>query len=532
MTRYAIVADLNRCVGCQTCTSACKHANATAPGIEWRKVLDFEVGEFPDVRRAFLPVGCMHCDEPPCLDVCPSTATLKRADGIVTIDYDICIGCAYCAVACPYQARFRVDKPSAAYGGKPMRHEAQREDPRRISVAQKCTFCVDKIDAGLAAGLTPGTDADATPACVNSCIANALSFGDIEDAESNVSILLRENRHFRMHEDLGTGPGIYYLYDGDTGGHQAIDPTPTTATATAPPMVAEPAGLGRVSPVLQTSWDWRAAGNFIFGGTGAGLMASAVLMGFLAPTIWLGLFVALAFTGAGLFCVWLEIGRPWRFLNVFRHPARSWMTREALIALPYFAFGGLGWLLHSPTLGVLAVLSGLAFVYAQGRILRAARGIPAWRQKEIVPLIVVTGLTEGAGLFSLFALFGGFGTYQLNILTTALFVLVVIRFLLWRRYRSALGRIGAPVGALRAFDALQPGLSGGNQGVLLALLAAALVYPVALPVAGLISLVTGWGFKFGLITRAAFNQGYAINRMPARGAGASAPGIKPGWKRA
>jgi len=164
MTRYAIVADLNRCVGCQTCTSACKHANATAPGIQWRKVLDFEVGEFPDVSRAFLPVGCMHCDEPPCMDVCPTTATQKRDDGIVTIDYDKCIGCAYCAVACPYQARYRVDKPASAYGGKAMRHEALLEDPSRIGVAQKCTMCVDLIDEGQAKGLVPGIDAAATPA--------------------------------------------------------------------------------------------------------------------------------------------------------------------------------------------------------------------------------------------------------------------------------------------------------------------------------------------------------------------------------
>ena len=163
MTRWAIVADLNRCVGCQTCTAACKHANNTAPDVQWRKVLDFETGEFPDVRRAFVPVGCMHCEEPSCMDVCPSTATFKREDGIVGINYDICLGCAYCAVACPYQARFRVDEPAAAFGKNlRMRHETKREDPARLSVAQKCTLCVDRIDEGLAAAdkvmvLTDGT---------------------------------------------------------------------------------------------------------------------------------------------------------------------------------------------------------------------------------------------------------------------------------------------------------------------------------------------------------------------------------------
>ena len=144
--------------------------------------------------------------------MCPSTATRKRDDGIVTIDYDICIGCAYCAVACPYQARYKVEKPSFAYGPATAT-EAQRFDEARLGVAQKCTFCVDRIDAGKARGLTPGVDPDASPACANACIADALAFGDIEDPDSNVSKLLSENTWFQMHEELGTDPGFYYLWD-------------------------------------------------------------------------------------------------------------------------------------------------------------------------------------------------------------------------------------------------------------------------------------------------------------------------------
>lgn len=94
MTRYVTTIDLRRCIGCQTCTAACKGANATPPGIQWRRVLDIETGEFPDVRRDFLPVACMHCANPPCEEVCPTKATTKRADGLVAIDYDLCIGCA------------------------------------------------------------------------------------------------------------------------------------------------------------------------------------------------------------------------------------------------------------------------------------------------------------------------------------------------------------------------------------------------------------------------------------------------------
>ena len=207
-----MIADLRRCVGCQTCTAACRQANATPPGVQWRRVLDMELGEYPDVKRAFVPVGCMHCEDPPCMHVCPSTATRKRADGIVTIDYDLCIGCAYCAVACPYQARFKIDAPKFAYGNS-IASEDLQNDEDRIGVATKCTFCADRIDAGLANGLKPGVDPQATPACVNSCIANALHFGDAEDPQSNISALLAQNQHFRMHEELDTGPGFYYLWD-------------------------------------------------------------------------------------------------------------------------------------------------------------------------------------------------------------------------------------------------------------------------------------------------------------------------------
>jgi len=213
MTKWAMTADLGRCVGCQTCTTACRHANNTPPGVQYRKVLDMEVGVYPDVRRVFVPVGCMHCDEPPCRDVCPTTATTKRADGMVMIDYDICIGCGYCIIACPYQARYKVTKPTFAFKGQATDNETQRFDERLLGVAQKCTFCVDRIDAGLAKGLTPGVDSEATPACVNSCLSKALTFGDLDDPDSNVSTLLRKNKSFRMHEELGTGPNIHYLWE-------------------------------------------------------------------------------------------------------------------------------------------------------------------------------------------------------------------------------------------------------------------------------------------------------------------------------
>jgi len=213
MTRYVMAADLRRCIGCQTCTAACKQANGTPPGVQWRRVLDIEVGEFPDVQRVFLPTGCQHCANPPCEEVCPTKATFIKDDGTVQIDYDLCFGCAYCAVACPYDARFRVETQTFAYGDEAMPHEAQRLNKATIGVAQKCTFCSDVVEAGVARGFKAGEHPEASPACVNSCITGALIFGDRDDPESGINKLLEQSEYFRMHEELGTEPGFYYIWD-------------------------------------------------------------------------------------------------------------------------------------------------------------------------------------------------------------------------------------------------------------------------------------------------------------------------------
>ncbi len=523
MTRWAFVVDLNRCVGCQTCTSACKHANATAPGVQWRKVLDFEAGTYPDVSRAFVPVGCMHCDNPSCMEVCPSTATGQRDDGIVSIDYDLCIGCAYCAVACPYQARYRVDEPAAAYG-KAMSHESARENPARLGVAQKCTMCADIIDEGLQSGLVPGVHSGATPACVWSCISGALQMGDLDDPQSDVSRLMRDSQHFVMHEELGNGPAIHYLFD-----RQRQDETPVESA----PMLTSSVGQASVSSQPQSHWDWRAGANFAFGGTGAGLMAVAMLAGLTAPVSWWAIFLALALVGFGLLCVLLEIGRKWRFLNVLRNLRTSWMTREAWAAIPFIGFGGLSWILGAfgqgggLALGLVGAGFGLVFLYCQAQILRASKAIPAWRQPQIIPLILATGLAEGAGIFAAIAFVGGGHGIGLALLLSAL---VLGRWGAWNIYREALGKTGAPTQVFPVLDGLHMNLWHGALGALIAYGVLGLPESEAvLALAGLGVVLTGWVIKFALIMRAGLNQGYAINRMPARGAGKSSPGIKPGW---
>jgi len=499
MTRYVMVADLDRCVGCQTCTAACRQTNATQPGVQWRKVLDLEFGEYPDVRRVFVPVGCQHCADPPCMHVCPSTATRRRDDGIVTIDYDLCIGCAYCAVACPYQARSKVDEPVYAHGGEPTILERLQFDARRFGVSQKCTFCADRIDAGLARGLTPGVDADATPACVNSCIAEALHFGDIEDPESNVSQLLAEKNQFRMHEELGTNPGFYYLWNN----REKKDVAPNL----------------RFGITHQQSWDWRAAGNFMFGGTGGSLMFMTAAASFPeSPPDVLGL-VSLLIVAAGLALVWLEIGRPLRFLNVYFNPGTSWMTREAAAALILFALAlaGVGW--HQPILIGLAGLAGLVFLYCQMMMLRASKGVPAWRLPAISPLVISTGLSEGVALLLLLSLTAA----AYDWLRYLLLALIVLRAYAWWNYQAELADASAA-------KATRDVLTGMHRDML--------VFGVALPaillltawgapgaarllnsIAAVLVLLSGWYVKFALVTRVAHLQGFALGQPRRQAAG-------------
>jgi phenylacetyl-CoA:acceptor oxidoreductase subunit 1 len=530
MTRWAMVADLERCVGCQTCTAACRHANATSPAVQWRKVLDIEAGSYPNVTRTFVPVGCQHCADPPCMHVCPTTATRQRADGIVTIDYDICIGCAYCDVACPYQARFKITKKDFAYGHDAMQNETEREDERRLGVAQKCTYCSDRIDFGIENGLTPGSDPRATPACVNSCIADALHFGDSDDPNSNVSRLLREHKSFRMHAELGTEPNFHYLYDKAAA---ASDPLAKVATTAA-------AAEGRVrskgvEPWHQQHWDWKAAANFLCGGAGAGLFAFATIAGLADAAIVVPALAALAVIALGLLLLMFKIGRPWRFLYVLRQPQRSWMTRESWVVVGLFPLALAALWFESRAALAAAALAGLLFLFCQAMILEQSKGIPAWRTPRIIALIMTTGLAEGCGLFLVAAaiLPALFAFTMAAAMTLA--VLVALRAVAWRRYFAALETEGAPTRTLEVLAGYRPWMFACGLAVPVAGVGAGLALTGAVQlcfvIAGLSAFAAGWALKFIIITRAGFNQGYAIRHIPVRGTGIAGPAVQPGWTR-
>jgi phenylacetyl-CoA:acceptor oxidoreductase subunit 1 len=210
--RWGMVIDLRRCVGCQTCTIACKQEHALPAGIQWRFVADCEVGQYPDVRRVFLPMQCMHCTEPPCVGVCPTGASRRRDDGIVWVAYETCVGCGYCAVACPYAARHLV-READGYFAEPVPAERATAQPARQGVMTKCTFCKERVDRGRAEGLRPGVDPDATPMCAVACIAGAIVFGDLDDPTSAVARLVVEQPAVPLMPECGTAPSVYYVVD-------------------------------------------------------------------------------------------------------------------------------------------------------------------------------------------------------------------------------------------------------------------------------------------------------------------------------
>jgi len=246
----------------------------------------------------------------------------------------------------------------------------------------------------------------------------------------------------------------------------------------------------------QSHWDARAALNFMLGGSGAGLMVASVLLE--PPSPW-PLALAAALVAAGLAAVWLEIGRKRRALHVLFNPFTSWMARESFAALLLFplALGSILTLRFVPA----TALAALVFLWCQARILRAARGIPAWRVPAIVPLVVCTGLAEGAG----FALFFS----QQPLLLSLLGVAVVARALAWVRYRAAVKSAALE----RAGRIL---LHVGTAGALACALAGAYAAPFAW-LAAAAAVAAGWHLKFVLVTRASPFQGFNLPHLPVRG---------------
>jgi Fe-S-cluster-containing dehydrogenase component len=200
MTQLALIIDLNVCVGCHACVTSCKSWNTSGSagplpdqrpydenpsGVFFNRVQTYEVGTYPNTETVHFPKSCLHCEDPPCVPVCPTGASYKRKDnGIVLVDYDKCIGCKYCSWACPYGAR---------------------EFDENNKVMKKCTLCIDRItDLNL-------SEEERKPACVLACPTSARIFGDVHDPDSDASKAIREEGGYQLQPEWGARPSNHYL---------------------------------------------------------------------------------------------------------------------------------------------------------------------------------------------------------------------------------------------------------------------------------------------------------------------------------
>jgi len=202
---FVMVIDLSRCKNLKKCQAACDHMHQVHPGEHWIKVYNMQDAEH--TAHYWQPTTCMHCDEPPCVKVCPVDATFKRQDGIVLIDSNRCIGCRFCMAACPYSTRvFNWEEPGLPKEIAQKDYSCETSLPQKRGTVSKCDFCPDMTRMGM------------LPHCVSACPNGVFFFGDMnEDSVTNgsetfrFSELIKDKAGYRLMEDLGTRPRVYYL---------------------------------------------------------------------------------------------------------------------------------------------------------------------------------------------------------------------------------------------------------------------------------------------------------------------------------
>lgn len=208
MAHYGMLIDASTCCGCNACAFACKYQNATPAGMYWCKVIAGEEGEYPNSVQTVMPMSCQHCQNAPCVRVCPTGASHYDENGSVQIEYDKCLGCRMCIAACPYHVRqFNAAgsernpywKGVEGEDAEMTPFEALRSNEHVMGVVEKCVLCKGRTDEGL------------DPACVQTCITKSRWFGDLDDPDSEINERIRELGATTLLPEYGTKPSLYYV---------------------------------------------------------------------------------------------------------------------------------------------------------------------------------------------------------------------------------------------------------------------------------------------------------------------------------
>ncbi|HZQ06596.1 MAG TPA: 4Fe-4S dicluster domain-containing protein [Anaerolineae bacterium] len=421
MTKYAKIIDNRKCIGCHACSVACKEENQVPLGVFRTWVKYTEKGAFPNTRRNFQVTRCNQCENPPCVTICPVTAMYRRPDGIVEFDGDKCIGCKACLNACPYDAIY-IDPES--------------------HTAAKCHFCAHRIDNGL------------EPACVIVCPERAIIVGDMDDPNSEVSVLLAREETTVRKSEQNTLPKLFYI-EGDAAtltpgaaplrdshlfADTGYDDKNFTDEQSIKPFSGPIQNAGRFAlNLVQTvydvpherPWGWKVSTYLWTKSLGAGaLFLPAFLLGIGAlrdiPIYSsAAALLALIFIGiTTLFLVW-DLKRPERFLTIlFRPQWRSWLTIGAFILIAYSALGGIWFLAAVAHLDFLsplvllpinlidlirallnfpvAVLGVLAAIYS-AFLFSQAEGRDLWQSPLVLLELFLHAVIGGSGILLLLA---------------------------------------------------------------------------------------------------------------------------------
>jgi Fe-S-cluster-containing dehydrogenase component len=388
--RYAFLIDNRRCIGCHACSVACKAEHQVPLGVARTWVKYVEKGQFPQTRRAFQVTRCNHCDDAPCVEICPTTALYRRDDGIVDFDPRRCIGCKACMQGCPYDAIYI--------------------DPH-TETAAKCNFCAHRVEVGL------------EPPCVTVCPTQAIVAGDLDDSRSTLATLTSRMPVQVRKPEKGTRPKLFYI-EGDAASlvPTAAPPSSDYVWSNAPQPqlpsmpLTEQAGAPRrtygVKEQHRNSWGWKVSAYLWTKSLAAGCFLVPALgsLGdpFAGPppagALWLAtLFLAL--TGALLIA---DLRQPRRFLWTLTRPQwRSWLVRGAYLIAAYGALLGLQlldslgfrpfavprWAMLLTLLAAAATAVYTAFLFGQ------SKGRDLWQSPLLAPHLVVQALVAGAAIF-------------------------------------------------------------------------------------------------------------------------------------